>query len=105
MKHLILYATAAATLLALGGCGNTVSAGDTGFYEVSGVDEDDMLKMRAGPGTGYRVIVGLPNGTVLRISTCEQTGSTRWCKATLKEMGGLKGYVSWAYLREYRPGK
>ncbi len=60
-----------------------------------------MLKMCAEPGTGYKVIVGLPNGTVLRIHSCEQTGGTRRCKATLKQARGLKGYVSWTYLREF----
>jgi uncharacterized protein YraI len=69
-------------------------------YEVHGVEGDDMLKMRAGPGTGYVVILGLPNGTVLRVHSCQQTGGTRWCKVSLERAPGLKGYVSWAYLRE-----
>ncbi|MCA0873724.1 SH3 domain-containing protein [Seohaeicola saemankumensis] len=70
------------------------------YYEVGGVEADDMLKLRAGPGVGFKVIVGLPNGTVLRVYSCEQTGGTRWCKVALKQAPGLKGYVSWAYLRE-----
>ncbi len=69
-------------------------------YVVSGVEEGDMLKLRAGPGTGFRVILGVPNGTVLRIYSCEQTGGTRWCKASVKDSGVVTGYVSWAYLRE-----
>lgn len=68
-------------------------------YEVVGVAEDDMLKMRAGPGVGYRIIVGLPNGTIVRVYSCEQTGGTRWCRVSLKQARGLKGYVSWAYLK------
>lgn len=75
-------------------------AGSLGRYEVAGVEADDMLKMRSGPGTGYRVIVGLPNGTVLRVKDCEQSGSTRWCSVSLARARGLKGYVSWAYLRK-----
>ncbi len=75
-------------------------AGERGRYEVYGVEGDDMLKMRAGPGIGYNVIVGLPNGTVVRVRSCQQTGSTRWCKVALDRAPGLKGYVSWAYLRE-----
>lgn len=75
-------------------------AGPSGYYEVWGVDDDDMLKMRGGPGIGFRVILGLPNGTLLRIYSCEQTGGTRWCKVSLKQARGVKGYVSWAYLRE-----
>lgn len=77
-----------------------VAAGTLGRYEVFGVEGEDMLKMRAGPGIGYNVIVGLPNGTVLRVHSCEQTGSTRWCSVSLERARGLKGYVSWAYLRK-----
>ncbi len=71
-----------------------------GRYEVYGVEGEDMLKMRAGPGTGYVVIVGLPNGTEVRVDKCEQIGATRWCSISLERARGLKGYVSWAYLRE-----
>ncbi|GAB1361922.1 SH3 domain-containing protein [Rhodobacter sp.] len=71
-----------------------------GFYVVSGVEEEDMLKMRAGPGTGYKVIVGLPNGTELWVQSCERSGSTSWCKVSLRQARGLKGYVSGAYLRK-----
>lgn len=69
------------------------------FYEVVGVEEGDMLKLRAGPGIGYRIIVGLPNGTVVRLYDCQQIGSHEWCKVALKEARSLKGYVSWHYLR------
>jgi len=55
-------------------------------YEVFGVQDPDMLKMRAGPGTGFVVIVGLPNGAVF-----------------LEQAPGLRGYVSSTYLRE-KPG-
>ncbi|MDA3857827.1 MAG: SH3 domain-containing protein [Roseovarius sp.] len=76
------------------------TAASLGRYEVFGVEGDDMLKMRGGPGTGFSVIVGLPNGTVLRVHSCEQTGGTRWCRVSLDRARGLKGYVSWAYLRK-----
>lgn len=70
------------------------------FYEVHGVGKDDMLKMRAGPDTGYRVIVGLPNGTVVRVYSCESNGAVQWCKVALKEARSLVGWVSRSYLRE-----
>ncbi|NVO58626.1 SH3 domain-containing protein [Rhodobacteraceae bacterium B1Z28] len=76
------------------------AAASLGRYEVFGVEDGDMLKMRGGPGTGYIVIVGLPNGTALRVHSCEQTGGTRWCRVSLERARGLKGYVSWAYLRK-----
>lgn len=89
---------AAIALASLTGCVATGEGIDK-YYEVAGVEADDMLKLRAGPGIGFRVIAGLPNGTVLRVYRCEQTGGTRWCKASLKGPNTLDGYVSWAYLR------
>ncbi|WP_170419189.1 SH3 domain-containing protein [Ruegeria atlantica] len=76
------------------------AAASLGKYEVFGVEDGDMLKLRAGPGVGFNVIVGLPNGTALRVHSCEQTGGTRWCRVSLNRARGLKGYVSWAYLRK-----
>ena len=99
MRKTVRAALVAGLLAGLAGL--PALADPPGDYEVWGVEEDDMLKMRAGPGVGYRVIVGLPNGTVLRVTSCEQTGGTRWCKVALKAARGLKGYVSWAYLREF----
>lgn len=100
MHKAILAALAAAALIAAPGCNNTgINAGPAGTYEVAGVDEGDMLKLRAGPGTGFRIIAGLPNGSILRVYDCERTGGTRWCKAALDEGRGQQGYVSYAYLR------
>ncbi|MGR3272313.1 SH3 domain-containing protein [Thalassococcus profundi] len=94
-------AVAAVTAL-LGGAmiAGPAQAGWRDRHEVYGVPEDDMLKMRGGPGIGFSVIVGLPNGTVLRVQSCQSTGGTRWCKVALDRAPGLKGYVSAAYLRE-----
>ncbi|WP_109312821.1 SH3 domain-containing protein [Ruegeria sp. AU67] len=78
----------------------TAAAASLGRYVVFGVEDGDMLKLRAGPGIGFNVIVGLPNGTALRVHSCEQTGGTRWCRVSLQRARGLKGYVSWAYLQK-----
>jgi uncharacterized protein YraI len=75
-----------------------VLAEPSGWYEVSGVEPDDMLKMRLGPGVGYKVLVGLPNGTVVWVQSCTREGKTSWCKVSLKAARSLKGYVSAAYL-------
>ncbi|QCO57622.1 SH3 domain-containing protein (plasmid) [Pseudorhodobacter turbinis] len=99
MHRTILLALALTVLATIPGPRPAVAA-TLGYYEVFGVEGEDMLKMRAGPGIGYNIILGLPNGTVLRVYSCEQTGGTRWCKVSLKEARGVKGYVSWAYLRE-----
>lgn len=70
------------------------------LFVVFGVQGEDMLKMRAGPGTGYIVIVGLPNGAVVHVESCQLIGGTRWCKVALDQARTLKGYVSSSYLRE-----
>ncbi|WP_108257640.1 SH3 domain-containing protein [Mangrovicoccus ximenensis] len=98
MRRAILAALAA--IVAGSALPGPAAAEERGRYEVYGVEGEDMLKMRAGPGTGYNIIVGLPNGTVLRMGTCEQTGPTRWCQVTLDRARGLKGYVSRAYIRK-----
>jgi len=95
-----LIITLAIVLLGTAWGSPPAEAASLGRYEVHGVDEGDMLKLRGGPGTGYSVIVGLPNGTVLRVQSCQQTGGTRWCRVSLDRARGLKGYVSWAYLRK-----
>ena len=95
MRRLVFAAIAAAVASA-----GAAQAESGRFYEVVGVEDTDMLKLRAGPGTGFRVIVGLPNGTVLRLHDCEQIGSTEWCSVSLKEVRALKGYVSWHYLQK-----
>ncbi len=58
-----------------------------------------MLKMRAGPGTGYIIVLGMPNGTSVWVDSCEPSGNTSWCKVTLGGAGGVEGYVSKAYLK------
>lgn len=92
-----IYAALAVGVLATA---PAVAVAETGYYEVVGVEAEDLLKMRAGPGIGYRVILGLPNGTILRVQSCEQTGSTRWCKVSLKQSRAIGGFVSWTYLRQ-----
>ena len=69
-------------------------------YEVANVEGDDLLKMRAGPATGYVVLLGLPNGTPLIVHDCMQTGSTRWCDVSLEQARNVRGHVSWAYMRK-----
>lgn len=95
-----------ASVLGLGvlaGCGGSPSPAVVGMFskaEVRGVEEGDMLKLRAGPGIGYDVVVGLPNGAVMRMGECSRIGKARWCEVALDAAPGLKGYVSETYLRK-----
>jgi uncharacterized protein YraI len=98
MRKTVLYALATGLMIATL-TGMPAAAGWRDRYEVFGVQGEDMLKMRAGPGTGFVVIVGLPNGALVRVESCQQIGGTRWCKVFLDRVHALKGYVSGAYLR------
>lgn len=98
--HKVIFPLMSAAVLAAAFVAEPAQAEPRGYYEVTGVEADDMLKMRAGPGANYKIIVGLPNGTVLWLHSCERSGSTSWCKISLKEVRGLRGYVSSAYLQK-----
>jgi len=98
MRKAIFAALAGVVLVALSGCGSP-RHNPAGVYEVVGVEADDMLKLRAGPGTGFSIIAGLPNGSIVRVQSCERTGGTRWCKVSMMPSRGVDGYVSWAYLK------
>ena len=74
-------------------------ADERGDFEVIGVEDGDILKLRAGPGIGYKVIIGLPNETELKVHSCQQTGGTAWCSVSLKQASSLNGHVSRAYLQ------
>lgn len=98
MPRLFLCAMAACLLAACDSGGPLLSSSVR--YEVAGVEEGDMLKLRAGPGTGYDIRAGLPNGTVLRVRDCTRIGGTRWCEVALERTPEMAGYVSQTYLRK-----
>lgn len=86
--------------LALSACAAPSAGVTPGQYEVFGVEAGDMLKLRAGPGTGFNEVLGMPNGTVVNVRNCTSTGATRWCEVTLADARGAAGYASYAYLRK-----
>ena len=96
------FSLALAALVAALPLATPAQAGTRGTYEVFGVQGEDLLKLRAGPGLGYKIIVGLPNDTVVHVRSCELIGGTRWCKVYLDAARTLSGYVADAYLREKR---
>ena len=65
---------------------------------VKGAGPEDLLKLRAGPGLDYKVIVGLPDGTQLTRHGCVTEVGQLWCQVTLTASPHLKGYVSADYL-------
>ena len=94
MRHITLPVLLAMALLA--NCAEMPS----GRTVVKGAGPDDLLKLRAGPGLGYKVIVGLPDGTQLTRHGCVTEVGQLWCQVTLTASPHLKGYVSADYLSE-----
>jgi len=59
-----------------------------------------LLKLRAGPGLGYNVIMGLPDGTVLNKRDCVTEVGQLWCEVSLANAPRVTGYVSADYLSD-----
>lgn len=58
----------------------------------------ELLKLRAGPGFGYRVLLGLPDGTALTRHDCGTEVGQLWCRVSLLEAPRMTGYFSADYL-------
>ncbi len=67
---------------------------------VTGTGPDDLLKLRAGPGLGFEIIMGLPDGTVLNRRSCVTEVGQLWCEVVLAETPQVTGYVSADYLSD-----
>ncbi|WP_373636762.1 SH3 domain-containing protein [Yoonia sp. BS5-3] len=89
MLNRILSAIAAC--LALSACASQYSV-------VERTGPDELLKLRAGPGLGYRVILGLPDGTELNRQECVTELGQLWCEVSLVESPEVTGYVSADYI-------
>lgn len=92
MRRSILPVILALTLAT--GCSNL--AVERSFVEGTGSDE--LLKLRAGPGLGFRVILGLPEGTSLNRRDCVTEAGQLWCRVSLTAAPQITGYVSADYL-------
>lgn len=82
------------TIILASGCSNF--AADRTL--VVGAGPDELLKLRAGPGLGYRVVLGLPDGTSLNRHDCVTEVGQLWCRVSLTAAPQIKGYVSADYL-------
>lgn len=67
---------------------------------VQGTGPDEFLKLRAGPGLGFSVILGLPDGTAVDRYDCVTELGQLWCRVGLAEAPQIAGYVSADYLSE-----
>lgn len=66
--------------------------------EVAGAGPDEFLRLRAGPGLGFRVILGLPDETKLIRRDCVEESFQLWCRVSLAAAPSVTGYVSADYL-------
>ncbi|GGL50866.1 SH3 domain-containing protein [Wenxinia marina] len=84
----------ALTVLAACGApgGSRVTVGDTGDVE--------FLNLRTGPGLGYVVVLGLPEGTALTRQDCVTELGQLWCRVALAAAPAISGYVAADFLRE-----
>ncbi|THD82434.1 SH3 domain-containing protein [Aliigemmobacter aestuarii] len=69
-----------------------------GFARVTGVSAGDVLNVRSGPGTGYRIVGALANGDRVRLLRCEAPNGARWCLIELPGDMRDQGWVSGRYL-------
>ncbi len=65
---------------------------------VTGAGPDELLKLRAGPGLDYNVVLGLPDGTSLNRRSCVTEVGQLWCQVSLAAAPQITGYVSADYL-------
>ena len=65
---------------------------------VKGTGPDELLKLRAGPGLEFNVILGLPDGTSLNRRDCVTELGQLWCRVSLTAAPQITGYVSADYL-------
>ncbi len=75
-------------------------SGVTGRTVVERTGPDELLKLRAGPGLGYRIILGLPDGTPLNVRDCVTEVGQLWCRVSLADAPQVTGYVSADYLSD-----
>lgn len=71
---------------------------DTGLAQVTGIRGNDVLNVRSGPGTNFRVIGALSNGTQVRQLECQNVASSRWCHIEMMTDMRERGWVNARYL-------
>ncbi len=81
-------------LILMGGCGDRFAERAV----VEGAGPDELLKLRSGPGLGYRVVLGLPDGTAVNRRDCVTEVGQLWCRVSLADAPRVIGYVSADYL-------
>lgn len=81
----------------LPGRGATSESG-SGIVRVTGLSANDVLNVRSGPGTNYRIIGALANGDRVRQLRCQTPARTTWCEIEMQTDMREHGWVNARYL-------
>ncbi len=74
-------------------------SGGGDVMRVTGVSSGDLLNVRSGPSTNYRIIGKLGNGDRVRRLNCQMQGSSRWCEIEMITDMRERGWVNARYLK------
>lgn len=66
--------------------------------EVTGITSNDVLNVRSGPGTSYRIVGALGNRDRVHVLNCQMNGSSRWCQIEMMTDMKERGWVNARYL-------
>lgn len=70
------------------------------LVSVTGVPANDVLNVRAGPGTNFGIVGALGNGSQVRNLDCQTQGNARWCHIEMMTDMRERGWVNARFLTE-----
>lgn len=71
-----------------------------GTWVVANVPANDVLNVRSGPSTKYKIVGGLGNGDrVSKAGDCTKSGSSTWCEIRMGGNMPFSGWVNARYLK------
>lgn len=73
---------------------------DAALWHVYGLRPGDMLNMRSGPGTQFRIILQLPEGTSVENLGCRERSGGFWCRVATTGYPRMSGWVNGKYIAE-----
>lgn len=80
--------------------GEGAEASGEGLVQATGVAAGDVLNVRSGPGTQYRIVGALSNGSSVDRLRCEGRGRSRWCEIEMRSDMRERGWVNARYLQQ-----
>lgn len=78
--------------------GGASPGGGSDIVRVTGLAANDVLNVRSGPGTDFRIIGALANGDRVRQLRCQTPARTTWCEIEMLTDMRERGWVSARYL-------